>query len=199
MNFIFDLGGVVVTWEPDKLIAQHFTDPVLQSRVKSQFVGHADWIELDRGTLPRQTAIERAAQRIGVTEAEIAGLLNSVPAALVAMPGTVAMLYRLKAQGHSLYCLSNMHREFIDYLEKTYDFWPVFNGVVVSCRVQLCKPEPATFEYILGKYALDPGATLFIDDMAVNLSAAATLGIQTLQFQNPAQCGAGLKTLGYLD
>ncbi|MFI3136327.1 MAG: HAD-IA family hydrolase [Methylococcaceae bacterium] len=91
-----------------------------------------------------------------------------------------------------------MHHEFIEYLEQRYDFWDVFSDVVVSCRVQFCKPEPEIFEYILGKHALNPSETLFIDDTALNLTAAATLGIQTLLFESPLQCEARLKELGCL-
>ena len=198
MNILVDLGGVVVTWQPDTLIAQHFAEPLIQSLVKAGFVGHADWLELDRGTLPRQTAIERAACRTGVSEIEVAQLLSAVPSALVLIQETVVLLHRLKAQGHTLFCLSNMHHEFIEYLEQRYDFWDVFSDVVVSCRVQFCKPEPEIFEYILGKHALNPSETLFIDDTALNLTAAATLGIQTLQFESPLQCEARLKELGCL-
>ncbi len=198
MNFIIDLGGVVVTWQPEALIAHHFSDPVVQARVRADIVGHADWIELDRGTLPRSIAVERAAQRTGVTTAQVAQLFLAVPSALVAIPETVALLYRLKAAGHTLYCLSNMHLEFIEHLESTYDFWDVFTDIVVSCRVQLCKPEPEIFEHILGKYALTPADTLFIDDTAVNLTAAEAFGLQTLQFENPEQCERHLSSWGFI-
>lgn len=198
MNFIFDLGGVVVTWQPDVLIAQHFSDPAMQSRIKTNVLDHADWIALDRGTLLRSIAVERAAKRVDVTPIEIARLLQAVPEALVIMPETVALMYHLKAQGHTLYCLSNMHHEFIEYLEKTYDFWDVFTDIVVSCRVQLCKPEPEIFDYLLSKNALNPVDSLFIDDTLINLTAAAVLDIQTLHFENPAQCEQDLKRLGYL-
>ena len=122
MNIVFDLGGVVVTWEPEVVIAKVFTDPMVQARVRSQIIGHADWLALDRGTLPRQDAIVRAAKRTGLSEAHVTEFLRQVPSALVAIPGTVDLLYRLKAQGHSLFCLSNMHVASIDHLEKAVSY-----------------------------------------------------------------------------
>jgi putative hydrolase of the HAD superfamily len=101
LNIVFDLGGVVVTWEPEVVIAKVFTDPMVQARVRTQIIGHADWLALDRGTLPRQEAIVRAAKRTGLSEAHVTEFLRQVPSALVAIPGTVGLLYRLKAQGHS--------------------------------------------------------------------------------------------------
>jgi putative hydrolase of the HAD superfamily len=196
LNIVFDLGGVVVTWEPEVIIAQVFADPVVQALVRTEIIGHADWLALDRGTLPRQDAIVRAAQRTGLSASAVAALLRQVPPALVAIPGTVALLYRLKAQGHTLFCLSNMHVASIEYLEKAYSFWEVFTGVVISCRLHLCKPEPAIYTYLLETYSLDGANTVFIDDTAVNLTAAAQFGLHTIQFASPAQCERQLQALG---
>jgi putative hydrolase of the HAD superfamily len=196
LNIVFDLGGVVVTWEPEVVIAKVFTDPVVQAKVRTQIIGHADWLALDRGTLPRQDAIVRAAKRTGLSEAHVTEFLRQVPSALVAIPATVDLLYRLKAQGHSLFCLSNMHVASIDHLEKAYTFWEVFAGVVISCRLKLCKPEPAIYTYLLETYGLDGVDTVFIDDTEANLSAAAQFGIHTIKFESPAQCESQLQALG---
>lgn len=195
MNIVFDLGGVVVTWQPEVIIAKVFADPLVQARVSTQIIGHADWIALERGTLPRQDAIVRAAKRTGLSEADVAEFLRQVPPALVAIPGTIDLLYRLKAQGQTLYCLSNMHVASIDHLEKSYTFWEVFTGAVISCRVHLCKPEPEIYTYLLETYELDGVDTVFIDDMEVNLSAAAQFGIQTVKVESPAQCQSQLQAL----
>ena len=196
MNIVFDLGGVVVTWQPEVISAKVFADPVVQARVRTHIIGHADWLALDRGTLPRQDAIVRAAQRTGLSEAEVAAFLRQVPPALVAIPGTIDLLYRLKAKGHTLFCLSNMHVASIDYLEHSYTFWEVFAGAVISCRLHLCKPEPAIYTYLLETYGLDGLDTVFIDDTDVNLSAAAQFGIHTVKFESPAQCERQLQALG---
>jgi putative hydrolase of the HAD superfamily len=196
LNIVFDLGGVVVTWEPAALIAKVFADPIVQALVHTEIMGHADWLALDRGTLPRQEAIIRAAQRTGLAEAEVAALLQQVPRALVAIPATVDLLYRLKAQGHTLFCLSNMHVASIEHLEKTYTFWEVFTGAVISCRLHLCKPEPAIYACLLETYGLEGANTVFIDDTAANLTAAAQFGIRTIKFESPAQCERQLQALG---
>ena len=195
MNIIFDLGGVVVTWQPEDIIAKVFADPADQAMARTQILGHDDWIALDRGTLPRHAAIERAAKRTGLSEGHVAEFLRQVPPALVAIPGTIDLLYGLKAQGHMLFCLSNMHVASIDHLEKSYTFWEVFAGVVISCRVHLCKPEPAIYTYLLETYGLDGADTVFIDDTEVNLSAAKQFGIQTVKFESPAQCKSQLQAI----
>lgn len=196
MNIVFDLGGVVVEWEPDAIIARVFPDPAIQALARSEIIGHADWLALDRGTLTQQDAIARAAGRTGVPEAGVAELLRQVPPALVAIPGTVDLLYRLKARGHTMFCLSNIQAPSIEHLEKAYDFWEVFKGVVVSCRLHLCKPEPAIYSHLLRTYGLVGADTVFIDDTEANLTAAASFGMHTIRFENPAQCERRLQALG---
>jgi putative hydrolase of the HAD superfamily len=198
MNLVFDLGGVVVRWDPDAIIASVFADPQIRAKVRAGVFGHADWHELDRGTLPREQAIARAAERTGLAESDIEMLLLKVPPSLVAFPDSVDLLYRLKAKGHPLYCLSNMHFASIEHLEHAYDFWEVFSGAVISCRLQLCKPEPGIYAHLLKTYRLKSADTLFIDDVQINLDAAARLGIRTLRFENAAQCERELRALGLI-
>lgn len=198
MNIVFDFGGVVFTWQPEMIIAKAFADPAVQAKVRTEVFGHPDWLELDRGTLPCQEAIVRAAQRTGLAVSVIAALLQQVPKALVAIPDMVALLYRLKARGHTLFYLSNMHVASIEHLENLYSFWDVFVGGVVSCRIHCIKPEPEIYTHLLQTYALNGADTVFIDDMEVNLVAAAQFGIQTIKFENPAQCERQLQALGCL-
>jgi putative hydrolase of the HAD superfamily len=196
MNLVFDLGGVVVRWDPDAIIAGVFKDEQVRARVREGVFSHPDWLELDRGTLGREEAIRRAAQRTGIAESEMKKLLHAVPLSLVPFPDTIELLYRLKAKGHPLYCLSNMHYASIEYLETTHTFWDVFDGKVISCRLNLCKPEAGIYEHLLQTYGLKAKDTLFIDDVQKNLDAAAKLGIRTLKFENAAQCERDLHALG---
>jgi putative hydrolase of the HAD superfamily len=195
---VFDLGGVVVRWDPDAIIASVFSDPATRLNVKAGVFDHPDWLELDRGTLGRDDAIARAAKRTGISAGEMKRLLHAVPPSLVVFPETVELLYRLKRKDYPLYCLSNMHFASIEYLEKTHTFWDVFDGRVISCRLQLCKPESGIYEHLLRTYGLEAQDTLFIDDVQKNLDAAAKLGFRTLRFENAAQCERELRALGLM-
>jgi putative hydrolase of the HAD superfamily len=188
LNLIFDLGGVVVRWDPAAIIASVFDDEDLRARVREGVFAHPDWLELDRGTLDREDAIRRAARRVGMAQAEIRRFTP--------IPETIELLYRLKARGYRLYCLSNMHLASIEHLEREQKFFEVFTGKVISCRLKLCKPEPAIYEQALEANNLDAKDTVFIDDVDVNIEAAANVGLHTIQFQNAAQCERELRALG---
>ena len=196
MNLIFDLGGVVVRWDPAAIIASVFDDEEFRAKVRHGVFAHPDWLELDRGTLEREEAIRRAAQRTGMAQSEIRRLLLAVPPSLTPIPDTVELLYRLQRRGYPLYCLSNMHLASIEHLEREHRFFEVFTGKVISCRLKLCKPEAAIYEQALQLNGLKAQDTVFIDDVEVNIAAAAQLGMHTIQFRDAAQCERELRSLG---
>lgn len=195
MNIVFDLGGVVVRWEPHALIARQFA-PMDRDRVFHEVVAHDDWLELDRGTLDLGDAIARAAARTALPTADIAAFFAQVPLSLGLVDDTHALLPRVKQAGHRLYCLSNMAQHSLDFLERAYDFWPLFDGRVFSCVVKLIKPEAAIYAHLLEHHALEASDTVFVDDLQVNLEAAARFGIKTIRFESAAQCERELAALG---
>jgi putative hydrolase of the HAD superfamily len=89
-----------------------------------------------------------------------------------------------------------MHFASIEHLEREHRFFEVFKGIVISCRLKLCKPEPAIYQHALKANGLIAKDTVFIDDVDVNIAAAAGVGIRTIQFRNAAQCERDLRALG---
>jgi 2-haloacid dehalogenase/putative hydrolase of the HAD superfamily len=100
---------------------------------------------------------------------------------------TEELIYDLKAAGYKLYVLSNMSREFIDFL-RVFPVYRLFDGEVVSCEEGVVKPEAEIYKILLTRFNLDPYKSLFIDDRQINLRAAEIFGIHTQLFdhKNPA-------------
>src|SRR3569833_3159397 len=195
MNVVFDLGGVVVAWNPTDIIARAVADPATRPVAMQHIMKHPDWLELDRGTLELDDAIRRATERSGLDESRVRAVVESVPASLVANDETVALMRRVKAAGNGLYVLSNMPTGSMAYLEQRYDFWDLFDGAVISSRVHYCKPEREIYEHLLTTYSLDPAHTVFIDDVAANVEGARAVGIQAIQFVSVRQTEEELRKL----
>jgi putative hydrolase of the HAD superfamily len=198
VNVVFDLAGVLVDYDQPSLIAEVFADPGTRRTVRAEIVGHEDWLALDRGTLTQEEAIMRAARRTGLAIEDVERFFDRLSTAWAPVPGAVDLLRRLRARGHRLFCLSNMHPASWSYLERSCDFWEIFAGIAISCHVRLIKPEPAIYAHLLARYGLDGSRTVFIDDRDVNLVAAGFFGIQTIKFETPAQCEMRLRALGCL-
>jgi len=198
LNIVFDFGRVVFIWKPEELVASVFNDPAVQKRVSEAVFNHPEWVEIDRGMLTFEEISHRGARRAGVPEAQLAKMVNQVPAVLVPIPETVDLIHQLKAHGHALYALSNMGEVSMTHLETAYAFLNLFDGKVISARVKLVKPEPAIFRYLLDQFKLDPQETVFIDDTCDNIEAAAHFGIHTIHFTSPAQCRKALVKMGCL-
>jgi len=195
LNVVFDLGGVVFNWQPREVVQRVFEDPKIQQLVSAQIIGHDDWVELDRGTLTADQAIGRGAERTGLLRADISRLFHEVPRSLTPIHETLELIRRVRDNGNRLFVLSNMHSATIAYLEEKHDFWDMFDGIVVSCRIRKVKPELEIYEYLLREYQLEATDTVFIDDLNENLEAASVAGIQTIRFVSPSQCRQDLMDL----
>lgn len=196
LNIVFDLGGVVFTWQPEEIIKRMFEDQETRDSVRSKIFAHPDWVALDKGVLDKSEAVERSVKRTSLSRLEISDLMREVPRSLVPIMHTVRLIHMVKNRGNNVFVLSNMHVASIEHIEQKYAFWDVFDGTVISCRVHMVKPEPEIYEYLLNTYGLKNDETIFIDDTDINLNTASMFGIRPIKFIDPAQCESQLKAIG---
>lgn len=194
-NVIFDLGGVVLDWNPDAILEGYYTDPSARAAMKSALFKHPDWLQLDRGTLTESEVLGRLQQRTGSPEEELFGLFEAIRSSLRPKADTVALLQSLAQRQVPLYCLSNMAASTFAYLREQHGFWDAFRGIVISGEIKMAKPEREIFEYLLRRYALSASETVFVDDHAPNIQAAQELGLHTVWFRDAGQCALELERL----
>jgi putative hydrolase of the HAD superfamily len=194
-NVIFDLGGVVLEWNPDAILEGYYTEPDARATMKAALFKHPDWLQMDRGTLTESEALARLQQRTGRPVAELSGLFDAVRRSLRPKADTVALVKSLARRDVPLYCLSNMPASTFAYLREQQAFWNVFKGIVISGEIKMAKPEREIFEYLLRRYALTAAETVFVDDHAPNIQAAQTLGLHTVWFRDARQCALELERL----
>ncbi len=192
-NVIFDFGGVLVRWKPREIVEGFYADEALRARVSQGIFQHPDWVEVDRGTLREDAAVQRFAERIGRPQEEIAALVQRVKESLTPIPQSVALARDLSRRGVPLFGLSNVSAETFAFLRERYDFWSLFTGIVISAEVKWVKPEPEIFEHLCRVHGLAPAQTVFIDDHPPNIEAAGRMGFRTILFTDPADCAAQLE------
>ena len=179
-NIVFDLGGVLFARDKNKSTQEfHEFFSFIRSERMPLF-----WEEYDRGTLTFDEVLDELSRSKGCDRAVAEDYLREALDRQEAVPQTAALIRDLKRAGYRLYVLSNMSREFIDFLRRT-EIYGCFDGEVVSCEEGVVKPEPRIYEILLDRFGLDPAETLFIDDRRSNLEAAAAFGIATFHFREP--------------
>jgi len=195
---VFDLGGVLIDWDPRylyrKLMAEDEVEPFLTE------VGFFAWNHAQDAGGPWSDAVEALATEHPHRRDLIAAFPDRFPETLGgAIEGTVALLEELRRAGTRLLALTNWSSETFPVARDTFGFLEHFEGIVVSGEEGVGKPDPALFQILLERYALVPHQTVFIDDSAANVSAAAELGLVALRFSDPGRLRADLSRLGLLD
>ena len=196
---LFDLGGVLIDWNPRYLYAPLFRG---DTAAMEDFLGRVcapDWNHsMDAGKPFAEAVAER--QKLFPEHAQLIALWKDGWASMLhgAIHDTVAVLEALRARGHRLVALTNWSAETFPVARERFAFLGWFEDIVVSGEVRLAKPDPRIFELALERNRLDPARTLFVDDSPVNVEAARGTGLQAVHFRGAGPLRAELVRLGLL-
>ena len=195
---IFDLGGVLIDWDPRHLYRKLFTDEQAMEAFLSD-VCTVEWNERqDAGRTFSEAVAELMPQhedKRELIEAFGSRFGEMIPGAL---DGTVDILRELKARGVQLYRLTNWSSETYPPQRQRFPFLDLFDGIVVSGDEGVIKPDRRIFDILLSRYGISPHEAVFIDDNPANARAAAALGIHGIHFQSPEHLRGELRALGLL-
>ncbi len=198
---VFDVGGVIVRWQPLQLMREHLPMADAEEahvQIFQSWAPGADWLEFDRGTVEPDELALRIARRTGYPRAAIESLIGAIGAHLVPMPDSVALIERVRAAGNGLGLLSNMPRAYAYHLEATHECFGWFAHRAWSGRLGLVKPDRAFFDHILALLAVAPQQAVFIDDHIGHVEAARSYGWQAVRFESAVQVENDLRALGCL-
>ena len=189
MNFIFDVGDVLIEYKPTVYLRSLFSDESVVNELNELIFKSPEWLIMDEGLLTHKEGIEIFCTRKPEYREEIRRVMEmeSYGKALYPLDDTLELLPKIKNSGHVLYYLSNMHKETLDYILEHYDFLNMFDGGVFSCNIKQRKPFPEIYRYLLDRYSLDPLDCIFFDDVQENVDAAEKENIKGVLFTG-AQC-----------
>jgi 2-haloacid dehalogenase len=195
---VFDIGGVLLDWNPRHLYRRLFTDEVEMERFLGEVCSPAWHAPHDRGVSTAASCAELASRYPQFAEQIEAWSSRSEEMIGGVVSGTVEVLRAVRETGLPSYAVTNMEAETYPLRLERFPFLSWFDGTIVSGREGVAKPEPAIFMRLLDRFGLTPGTTLMIDDMQENLDAAAVLGIQTLLFRSSRRLRTDLEAAGVL-
>jgi 2-haloacid dehalogenase len=191
----FDLGGVLLDFDPRHVYRQLFADPAEMEQFLASVCTN-DWHRShDLGVDITQSCEELAAAHPEQRDMIMVWAERGEEMVAGQFDDTVELLSELKASGMPCYALSNMEPDAFRVRRARFAFMNWFDGHVISGLEGVAKPDPRIFEILLRRHGLRPQATVFIDDQARNVDAARELGLIALHFSSAAQLRNDLQSL----
>ena len=177
-NIIFDLGGVMVDFDPKTYLVDRFCNAEVEEQVSQLTFESEEWKLLGAGLITRSEANLRMLARAKEygRAFEVQGVLDDWMHILRPRRRMQELVRKLKSRGYCVYYLSNIPEDVLDFLTER-DLKGLFDGGVASCEVHINKP-------LLDKYQLKAGESVFIDDRLENVQTAFRLGFAGIQMKD---------------
>jgi 2-haloacid dehalogenase len=198
MNIVFDIGMVLIAWDPRHLYRKIFDDEAKMEWFLANICTNLWNVEQDRGrsfseAVKLATAAHpEHADEIAAYDERWAEMIPGV------ISGTVDILETLHQRDVPLYAITNWNQDKFRETKLRFPFLNLFRDIVVSGDEKLIKPDPAIYQLCLKRNALTAGDCLFIDDSEKNVHGAEAVGMKAHHFTSPEGLKLELKRLGVL-
>jgi len=197
---VFDLGGVLIDWNPRYLYRKLFHGDEAAMEHFLATVCTTSWnLQQDAGRPFAEACAALKREHPAQTEFIDAWFHRQAEMVTGPIMGTVNILAELRARGVPLYALSNWSSETFPIARKRFEFLEWFQGILISGEVGLVKPDPRIFQLFLETHGVNPLQAVYVDDLKHNADAAAAQGMHAIHFTGPAALRSELVNLGLLD
>jgi 2-haloacid dehalogenase len=193
---VFDLGGVLIDWDPRHLYRRLFADPAEMEDFLARVCTPAWHRAHDLGEDVTESCRRLARLHPVHRDMIMAWVDHRDEMAAGPIDEAVGVLAELKAVGVRCLALSNMEPARFAARRERFAFMTWFDGYVISGIEGVAKPDRAIFQILLRRYRLDPAATAFIDDAPGNVEAARGLGLRALRYTSAGTLRSQLRSLG---
>jgi 2-haloacid dehalogenase len=183
-TIIFDLGGVLIDWNPKYLYSQIFKN---EEEMKSFFenICTSDWNEEQDAGRSLKKGTEFLVNKYPDHEENIRAFYGRWEEMLKGpIQETVDLFKEIKNRGFRTYALTNWSEETFAIALNRFDFLKWFDGIVVSGTEKTTKPFPEIYKILFDRYNVVPNKAVFIDDNLRNIKAAEKLGLKVIHFED---------------
>jgi 2-haloacid dehalogenase len=198
MNIVFDIGNVLLRWDPRFLFTQYFDDETQMEWFLTHVCNHEWNLEQDRGRSFAEAVSHATKLHPGHAEAIAAYDTRWHEMIPHAIEGTVAIFKELVERDAPVYAITNWNGDKFREAKQRFPFLYEFRDIVVSGDEKLLKPDPAIYQLLLGRNGLEAADCLFIDDSLKNVKGAETIGMKAHHFTSPEGLRKTLVELGLL-
>jgi len=196
---IFDLGGVLIDWNPRYLYRKLFsTEEEITWFMEN--ICTPEWNDMQDAGRSFAEATEELVKKHPEHEVPIRAWYGRYPETISgAIQPTVDVLTRIREKkAHRLYALTNWSAESFPWAQDNFEFLSWFEGIVVSGKEKTRKPYADFYHILLKRFNIDPVRSVFIDDNVKNIKGANEVGLNTIHFTGAPALEQELKGLGVL-
>ncbi len=195
-TIIFDIGNVLTAFGWRDFMGSFGFDKETEAKVCRATVESPFWCECDRGVLSDEEILDGFIQNDPTVEKELRQVYSNLHGIVTRLDYAIPWIRELKEKGYQVLVLSNFSEKGWHENQDALDFMEYVDGGIISYTKQLIKPDPAIYRLLLDQYGLKAEECVFLDDTAVNVKGAESVGMNGIVFENRKQAIAELKKLG---
>ena len=182
-NVVLDMGKVLLSFDPYMILNKVCENEAEKKLIFQNLFESEEWIMGDRGEITNEQRYDLVKKRIPESMHEkLKECVMHWDIFMEPIAGAKEFISQCKEQGMKVYVLSNACNKFFEYFLKHYDM-DVFDGIMVSYKVRIIKPDVRIYELLCNTYGLTPQECLFVDDKVENVEAARKVGLHAFLFE----------------
>lgn len=196
---VFDLGGVLVDWNPRYLYRKLFNgDEATMENFLATVCTHEWNLKQDAGRRFEEGCAELAAKHPNKAELIYAWYHRFDETFSGPIQETVDILAELKERQTPVYALTNWNKETFEMVRNLFPFFEWFNGIVISGVEKIVKPDERIYRILMSRYSIDPRKAVYIDDSDDNVKTAQRLGFTGIHYTTPEDLRKRLQRLNLI-
>jgi putative hydrolase of the HAD superfamily len=188
-SIVFDVGQVLFGYDTNNVITKIIGETPHRDEYIKILFDHDIWLQLDRGTLSHEDCVKILSMQLEgcpIRTEDIRRFISEFPHHMELIEESRDLFLHFKNH-YKVYILSNFQNEPFDLLSQLHPFINEADGMVVSAKVNMMKPEPSIYRHLLETFDIEASRSLFIDDRPENIAAAKVVGMNGIVYQDPIQ------------
>lgn len=175
-NIVFDMGGVLIDFNPMRSVENHFAPEDREAVLKNVFRSK-EWSAMDKGDISVEEALKKMTSRLPERlHAEVRRMVLEREAEMPPIDEMYPVVKALKENGYKIYLLSNCP-DWFDEFKKSVPAFAFFDGFIISAYYNEIKPDEKLYRALFDEFSLKPEECFFIDDVQANIDTAKRLGM----------------------
>ena len=181
-NIVFDMGNVLIEWNPQNIVARFTDDKDKIEKISKALFEIPEWGKLDEGTISEEEVLNIAKSKLPEEYYDdLEEVFDNWHYCLPIISETSNLVKILHSMGYGVYLLSNACKRFSE-LKKDIHCIKFMNGYMVSSYEKCCKPSKEIYQKFFDKFDLNPSECLFIDDLEANCDGARAVGMDAYRY-----------------